>query len=110
MRYFVQMSQDRLLVRDRHVGPGKAQRAQPAHRFADVVGVDRHGHVHPIQPQGGEGGVVHGRADAVLHRPAHDADQRGGTGDGGRRLKAGDWVSSSLTVRQLSNASSTMAR
>ena len=73
--YLVAGLDDRLLVRDGHVGAGKAERAQPAHRFDDVEHVERG--VVPVEPTGGERRVLHAWRQRRRDRVSEESDLLG---------------------------------
>ena len=71
----VEIGHHRLFVGHGHVGPAKAQGHHAPQRGLHLAGRHGQGQVDPVQAQGGKGGVVHGRRQRVLHRPAHDPQE-----------------------------------
>ena len=65
---------DRLLVRDRHVRAGEAERRSARDRRDRVVDVERG--VVPVEPERGEGRVLHPRRERVRDRVAEQRDLR----------------------------------
>ena len=81
-RHLVEEGQDGGLVRHRDVGAAKAERAQAGDGLADAVGRHRQRHIGEVEPQRGEGRVVHHRRERVRDGIADDADQPRGAADG----------------------------
>ncbi len=59
------------------VESAQAQSAQSSQGLGNTFRGDGERHVDPVEVQGLEGSVVHGRGETVLHRPTDDADYLG---------------------------------
>ena len=73
--HHVQQRQDGFLVRHGDVDADQVQGAQALHGGGQPFGGDIERHIGPVQAEGGEGGVVHGRRTGVADGMAPDADE-----------------------------------
>ena len=71
----VEMFDDCLFVRDRHIGAEETHAAQAGDDVAQGLGRAREGDVAGVQTRGLDGGVVHHRRHGMLHRPSQDSQK-----------------------------------
>ena len=83
----VKVGNYRLLVGDGDAYPADAHGPETDHGGGNIVDPKRH--IGGIQIQGGKGAVMHGRAEAVAHRVAHDAVEDGSAVNLHRRNSSG---------------------
>ena len=72
---FIHQGDNFLLEGDGDAYPADPQPPEARHGLGQVR--HREGHVDRVDPQVAEGGVVHGRAQGVGHRPPQDAEDFG---------------------------------
>ena len=65
------------LVRGGHVRAREAERDEAAHGILDAAVLDQERHVGPVEPERGEGGVLHRGRERGLDRVADQADEPG---------------------------------
>ena len=76
---FVDRLKCRLLVRDGHVDPGKAQLAQNAERLAEMLGRRGQGQIGAVDAVAFEPAAVQTRRERMADRPAHDPGKARGS-------------------------------